>query len=261
MDIFLCKPAKWGDMRKELYKNVKPFSLIELLVVVAIIAILLTLIQPGLRNAIYTANITVCKNNLKQIAYISFSICDDYNGVFLPARNSRVQISFNQEEHEILEDYSVATNNTMSKIWDCPGRDYVSTDNDYVGQWLHSYQYFGGIKTWQNSTGSYASKSPVSMQKSDPRWVLAADATLKVAGTWGGGRSSAFAGMPSHAHTEGEPPPASNHLKVDGSVEWVNFDEMYFFHSWWPGMRVAYFYQEDTGDIPVNKLEILKALP
>lgn len=239
----------------------KFFTLIELLIVIAIILILISLIQPALKKAIYLANLTVCKNNLKQIGFVSFAICDDYNGTFLQARDAMVQISFNQPEHQVLQDYSVASEGKMSDIWACPGRDYTPTDNDVFREWLHSYQYFGGIKRWVNNTGLYESLSPIRLQNSEPNWALAADATLKVDGTWGGGRSTAFEGMPSHTDDDGTPPPGSNHLYVDGSVIWVNFTDMYFFHSWHPNTRIAYFYQEDTGDIPEGKLELMKALP
>lgn len=46
----------------------KRFSLIELLIVVAVIAILISLVQPALRNAIKNAQLVVCINNLHHVS-------------------------------------------------------------------------------------------------------------------------------------------------------------------------------------------------
>lgn len=65
-------------------KNNK-FSLIELLIVVAIIAILVSLIQPALRKALQNANRAVCINQMKQVYFISVSYADDHSD-FLPSQ-------------------------------------------------------------------------------------------------------------------------------------------------------------------------------
>ncbi len=67
-------------------KYPKKFSLVELLIVIAIIAILVSLLQPALRNVMYTAKNTKCINNLKILTQSTFQYCDDNNDLY-PDRN------------------------------------------------------------------------------------------------------------------------------------------------------------------------------
>lgn len=60
----------------------KQFSLVELLVVVAIITLLLSLLQPALRKAIIQAQIAVCMNNQRQVGEATFVFADDYYRIF-----------------------------------------------------------------------------------------------------------------------------------------------------------------------------------
>ena len=67
----------------------KKFSLIELLVVVAIIAILTSLLLPSLSKARMTSRIAVCKSNLKQVYTAQLLFADDNeNRVFTNWRGS-----------------------------------------------------------------------------------------------------------------------------------------------------------------------------
>jgi hypothetical protein len=78
--------------------------------------------------------------------------------------------------------------------------------------------------------------------------VLAADSNMKIDGTWGGGRDTAFKNMPPHRSRTGEPE-GGNQLYMDGSVSWMPYSRMLFIHSWTAaGSRDAYFFQEDLGD-------------
>ena len=59
---------------------VKKFSLIELLVVVAIIGILASLLAPNLKNAREKSKSAVCKSTLKQLGISGSMYADDNDG-------------------------------------------------------------------------------------------------------------------------------------------------------------------------------------
>ena len=80
-----------------------------------------------------------------------------------------------------------------------------------------------------------------------PGRVLAADAVMKVDNQWGGGRDSAFKGMPGHRN--GRLPAGGNQLYMDGSASWVRFEKLLFLQSWDAGgSRDSYIYQDDVGE-------------
>lgn len=63
------------------------FTLIEMLVVIAIISILASLLAPSLRRSLRAANALTCLNNLHQISVWALGYVSDNNG-FLPIHNS-----------------------------------------------------------------------------------------------------------------------------------------------------------------------------
>ena len=64
-------------------KKESKFTLIELLIVIAIIAILASMLLPALNNAKAAMKKTACMNNMAQINKVAIFYADDYDG-FLP---------------------------------------------------------------------------------------------------------------------------------------------------------------------------------
>ena len=66
----------------------KAFTLVELLVVVAIIALLLAILLPAVNKALELGRQTVCKSNLSQWALAGWIYSDNNDGSMVPHRES-----------------------------------------------------------------------------------------------------------------------------------------------------------------------------
>ncbi len=244
------------------------FTLVELLVVITIIVILMAMLAPTLDKAMEAAMRAVCAANMHTIHLASVQYVQQNRGVFVSCNAGRVQNSFLGPQMQALSTVGLAESaksnaggtmvNMPLKVWDCPSRGYRSQWEAQYTQMIISYQYLGGIQYWTNPwvTGNtIKSRSPVKLNKSDGGWVLVADATMKIDLAWGGGRPNVFAGMPSHKKSDGRIVPAGgNQAHVDGSVAWIDFDQMIWFHGIANDLtasdyfqRQGYWYQTDTG--------------
>ncbi len=249
------------------------FTLVEMLVVVAIIVLLISLLLPSLRTARDSATRSKCASNMSGIGQAAVEYGTANSGRLFIARGRSVQKCFNPGGLSVHNDRSWdasidwvdalatvglavgpkknqgggITHYDASPLWDCPGRAYKSQWEVGYPQLVVGYQYLGGIDTWLNPyVGSMKSRSPVSL-RSNGRWTLAADAAMKIDGVWGGGRASAYGGLPAHKAGGQVYPAGGNQLYLDGSVQWVDFSKLIFIHSWNPAARIGYFYQDDLG--------------
>jgi len=107
-------------------KTSKYFTLIELLVVITILAILISLMQPALINAIYKARVVKCSSNLKGIAAGVFMYADDYYDNYVEGRRHNTWSIPNTASFNAFGQYFNGENNNYldatprNPAWLCP---------------------------------------------------------------------------------------------------------------------------------------------
>jgi prepilin-type N-terminal cleavage/methylation domain-containing protein len=216
------------------------FTLVEFLVVISIITVLIALLLPSLSMSRWETIKVNCGTQLRQVALAADAYSVANNGFFIQARQRQVQIAIDPPQQKAFSE-----NGYPKENWACPGRKYVpQVEPGFGNQLVIGYQYFGGIDQWITNAGTFPGKSPIRRERCRNDWVVAADATIKVDGVWGGGRPEAFGDMPSHRRNTPFPQ-GGNHAYVDGSARWVPFESMYVLHSWSPASRMCFFAQDD----------------
>lgn len=99
-------------------KTKQNFTLLELLIVVAIIAILASLILPALRSALDKARAISCTSNQKQLGTATFLYVDDNKG-YMPSHNLA---------------YSTYTPDWATVLWSYTTHQPISSNHAYLKQ-------------------------------------------------------------------------------------------------------------------------------
>jgi len=237
----------------------RAFTLIDLLVVIAIVAMLAVLLLPAQASAREKSKRTQCLNNLKQIALGATMYAGDNQDLVIPCYNSKfpIQIPYTaMNGPATLQSWKNLnmdiTQTNRPSVWSCPNRPGFTMNSG--ANYVIGYAYFGGVTAWINDVTypSVKSSSPINMSTSKPGWMLAADFVPKIiagGATWTYPETpgSGFSSLPAHKSDSTSLPAGGNEVFIDGSARWVKASEMYFIHTWSLTTCEIYFYQEDLG--------------
>ena len=261
------KYPKRGSDRES--QSDRAFTLLELVVVLAVVAVLGGLLLPALAATHDRSNRALCQYHLRQIGVVATQYAANNNDTFFSCNRAAVGGVPNALRNFSGSDASeiglIASNDTS--IWTCPDRltglpAYEPTATP--PQWVIGYQYYGGLTNWYISAYGYiASRSPAKLSQAQPYWALASDAMIKVNQTiWASdylatndARYYVYANIPPHGKA-GNSAQGGNEVFCDGSVQWINWEKMYGLTGWlgYLGNTTCYWYQDPRDFTPTLKL-------
>jgi prepilin-type N-terminal cleavage/methylation domain-containing protein/prepilin-type processing-associated H-X9-DG protein len=139
----------------------KAFTLIELLVVISIIALLLSILMPGLQKAKESAKGIVCRSNLKQWGVCYYLYSQDYNGKLPEFDPATYRITYVESLRPYYGDINkMRTCPTAAKV--DPSLEVTPGNPSYFGSTLKAWKldttvHWSDPDDW--GIGSYAENS------------------------------------------------------------------------------------------------------
>ncbi len=146
----------------------KGFTLLELLLVVAVIAILAALLLPAIGRARAKAQRPVCMNNLRQISIGIRMYADDSNDAFPPPKTNFPPDAFTAYA-QLMKSYLGMTgaSSERNRLFACPADTFCYDSNKRLSQSLHLQSRFyyssygfnggnfprGGLPRWPGIAG------------------------------------------------------------------------------------------------------------
>lgn len=139
------RPPCRGPREGRAVKGSKGFTLAELLVVVAIIAILAGILFPVLRQAQDTARMRTCTSNLRELGQAFAMYLDDHNGFAIPGPATQDWYLMPDPLMKYVKQGPIeASEKKPNRVWICPGdRGFLNEPARwrFTGQCLSSYRY------------------------------------------------------------------------------------------------------------------------
>ena len=135
----------------------KGFTLIELLIVIAIIAILASMLLPALGTARESARTKACLSNVKTLILAYKMYMDDYNGWLLAARDKKSSTAGAWEDKLRSNYLGIKTSSPSFKVFTCPSEPKKIYNSSEGFGYTHYALNAWVCGEWYDQAGSFAS--------------------------------------------------------------------------------------------------------